>query len=326
MIKFPFTSFQQFNLDWIMQQLHKILDFMPQNGVAGDVLQRTADGAVWQPIPAISLDIHALNPMTDHVAGNDELAIYDNSLQGNYKISVYDLMDLAPVQSVNGMTGDILLDIPAVPVDSVNGQTGDVILSAADVGALPDTTVIPDSTSDLINDSGYVDAAGAAAAAPVQSVNGQTGAVTVQDSDLYFGNSLQTLTVTIDTLLDAGNDCTIADQLARLAVSNDQKTIRLCGMLEITPSTTAGWRTFVLTGATIVDLTDAYVHCDYTCDMYEKKTPADAIFIASSGSYVNYRVMADKTIRLYVYIGSSMISAGNNLLIHFNGIPIQITP
>lgn len=184
MIKFPFTSFQQFNLDWIMQQLRKILDFMPQNGVAGDVLQRTADGAAWQPITAISLDIHALNPMTDHVAGNDELPIYDNSLQGNYKISVYDLMDLAPVQSVNGMTGDILLNIPAVPVDSVNGQTGDVILSAADVGALPDTTVIPDSTSDLINDSGYVNAAGAAAAAPVQSVNGQTGAVVLDADDV----------------------------------------------------------------------------------------------------------------------------------------------
>ena len=60
-------------------------------------------------------------------------------------------------------------------VDSVNGQTGTVVLNASDVGALPDTTPIPDSTSDLINDSGFVDAAGAAAAAPVQMVNGQTG-------------------------------------------------------------------------------------------------------------------------------------------------------
>ena len=32
MIKFPFTSLQQLNLDWIMQQLHKILQFMPLNG------------------------------------------------------------------------------------------------------------------------------------------------------------------------------------------------------------------------------------------------------------------------------------------------------
>lgn len=80
-------------------------------------------------------------------------------------------------------------------VTSVNGQQGAVVLTAADVGALPDsytapvTSVngqtgavslsIPDSTSDLVNDSGFVNAAGAAAAAPVQSVNGQTGAVVI---------------------------------------------------------------------------------------------------------------------------------------------------
>lgn len=41
-------------------------------------------------------------------------------------------------------------------VISVNGQTGTVVLDAADVGALPDTTVIPTKTSDLINDSGFM--------------------------------------------------------------------------------------------------------------------------------------------------------------------------
>lgn len=39
---------------------------------------------------------------------------------------------------------------------SVNGQTGTVVLDAADVGALPDTTIIPTKTSDLTNDSGYM--------------------------------------------------------------------------------------------------------------------------------------------------------------------------
>ncbi len=64
-------------------------------------------------------------------------------------------------------------------VTSVNGQTGTVVLDAEDVGALPDSTVVPSKTSDLTNDSGFVDASGAASAAPVQSVNGQTGAVTI---------------------------------------------------------------------------------------------------------------------------------------------------
>ena len=56
-------------------------------------------------------------------------------------------------------------------VDSVNGQTGTVVLDAQDVGALPDTTVIPTKTSDLTNDSGYLTSA-------VTSFNGNTGAVT----------------------------------------------------------------------------------------------------------------------------------------------------
>lgn len=73
-------------------------------------------------------------------------------------------------------------------VDSVNGQTGVVVLDADDVGALPDSTVIPSKTSDLTNDSGFLTSAvtsfngqsGAVTySAPVTSVNGQTGVVTL---------------------------------------------------------------------------------------------------------------------------------------------------
>ena len=42
------------------------------------------------------------------------------------------------------------------PVQSVNGQTGAVVLDADDVGALPDDTVIPSKTSDITNDSGFI--------------------------------------------------------------------------------------------------------------------------------------------------------------------------
>lgn len=42
---------------------------------------------------------------------------------------------------------------------------------------------IPTKTSALTNDSGFVDTTGAAAAAPVQSVNGQTGDVTVEGAE-----------------------------------------------------------------------------------------------------------------------------------------------
>lgn len=60
-----------------------------------------------------------------------------------------------PVTSVNGQTGDVTIDVGG-NVNSVNGKTGVVVLSAADVGALPNTTVIPDKTSQLDNDSGYI--------------------------------------------------------------------------------------------------------------------------------------------------------------------------
>lgn len=116
-----------------------------------------------------------------------------------------DLGIQAGVTSWNGQTGDVVYTPPTVPVQSVNGQTGDVVLNASNVGALPSNTPIPSKTSDLQNDSGYitgidstdvtsalgytpynatnpsgyVNATQAANAAPVQSVNGQTGAVSL---------------------------------------------------------------------------------------------------------------------------------------------------
>ncbi len=71
------------------------------------------------------------------------------------------------------------------PVTSVNSKTGAVQLNASDVGALPDTTVIPSKTSQLDNDVGYVNAEQAKNAAPVQSVNGQTGVVVIDIPEPY---------------------------------------------------------------------------------------------------------------------------------------------
>lgn len=86
----------------------------------------------------------------------------------------------APVQSVNGATGDVTVNVPtktsdltndsgfltSAPVTSVNGQTGAVTIN------------VPTKTSDLTNDSGYI------TSAPVQSVNGQTGAVNLDATDV----------------------------------------------------------------------------------------------------------------------------------------------
>lgn len=86
------------------------------------------------------------------------------------------------------MTLDMQMVVGGGAVDSVNGMTGDVVLGASDVGALPDTTAIPTKTSDLQNDSGFLSTAvtsfngntGAVTyTAPVSSVNGQTGTVVI---------------------------------------------------------------------------------------------------------------------------------------------------
>lgn len=53
---------------------------------------------------------------------------------------------IAQVEEIIGQAG----------VLSINGMTGDVTLTASDVDALPDTTVIPSKTSQLTNDSNFV--------------------------------------------------------------------------------------------------------------------------------------------------------------------------
>lgn len=105
-------------------------------------------------------------------------------------------------------------------VDSVNGKTGAVVLDAEDVGALSDQTVIPTKTSDLTNDSGFgtyskpsggipkSDLASdvqtslgkadtALQSAPVTSVNGQTGDVTVTDTNTTYTISISGNVITL---------------------------------------------------------------------------------------------------------------------------------
>ena len=236
-IKFPFTSLQQLNLDWIMQQLHKILQLLPLNGVAGDVLQRTADGAAWQPIAAVSLDIHSLDAITPPISSNDEIPVYDNDAQGNYKATVAELMDAAPVQSVNGSTGAV-------------------------------TLAIPTDTSDLTNTAGFVDAAGAAAAAPVQSVNGmtghvivsggggavdsvngQTGTVVLTASDVgalpdTYGISFDDMPVEPDCYRTSTSDVTDIHHWCRVSISDNKKFIRFAGAISFLTGATSGWKYF----------------------------------------------------------------------------------
>lgn len=73
-------------------------------------------------------------------------------------------------------------------VTTFNGQSGAVTYSAPVSSVNGQTGAvslsIPSKTSDLTNDNGFVNASGASAAAPVQSVNGDTGTVVLDADDV----------------------------------------------------------------------------------------------------------------------------------------------
>ena len=182
---FPYSSMQEINLDWILTKVKNLMRFLPDDGSVGQILRRTAHGAEWSNEQGGGGAVTSVNGQTGDVV----LAIPDSTsdlINDSGFVDAAGAAAAAPVQKVNGQTGTVTINKtsvglgnvanvlqysasnpPPYPVTSVNGQTGAVSLS------------IPTDTSDLNNDSGFVDAAGAAAAAPVQSVNGQTGAVTI---------------------------------------------------------------------------------------------------------------------------------------------------
>lgn len=73
--------------------------------------------------------------------------------------------------------------LPASDVSSWAKQSTKPSYTASEVGALPDTTVIPTKVSELTNDSGFI------TSAPVTSVNGNTGAVTINAVPSYSASN-----------------------------------------------------------------------------------------------------------------------------------------
>ena len=101
-----------------------------------------------------------------------------------------------PVTSVNGQTGNVVIPTGG-NVDSVNGKTGVVVLSAADVGALSNTTVIPDKTSQLDNDSGYITDSALTGYAKKTEIPTKTSELT-NDSGYITNTALEPYAKTVD--------------------------------------------------------------------------------------------------------------------------------
>lgn len=167
----------------------------------------TADAVEWKNVLDKPTTIAGYGITDAKIDGN-------NVVLGNKTMTPYSANNppAYPVTSVNGQTGNVVIPTGG-NVDSVNGKTGAVVLNAADVGALPNTTVIPDKTSQLDNDSGYITNAAlapyakttdiptktsqldndshyiTASEAPVQSVNTKTGAVVLTQDDVGDGKT-----------------------------------------------------------------------------------------------------------------------------------------
>ena len=115
-------------------------------------------------------------------------------------------------------------------VDSVNGKTGVVVLDASDVGALPDTTVIPTATSDLVNDSGFItginstDVTTALGYTPVDSADLATVATTGSYNDLSDKPYIP-VGVIVDQVYDQNSQNAQAGIAVAQAISTKQDTI-----------------------------------------------------------------------------------------------------
>ena len=172
---------------------------------AGDVV----NVAYWA---SLSTAVVLSNTSTLAAAGGGESGNYNN-LENKPSINSVTLIG-------NKTPADLGLyganNAPPYPVKSVNAKTGEVVLTASDVNALPDTTVIPTKTSDLTNDSGFL------TSAPVSSVNGKTGAVVLNASDVNALPDTTTYVSTVDG--SSGAVTTNAVKTTEQSLSDAQKT------------------------------------------------------------------------------------------------------
>ena len=172
---------------------------------AGDVV----NVAYWA---SLSTAVVLSNTSTLAAAGGGESGNYNN-LENKPSINSVTLTG-------NKMPADLGLygtnNAPPYPVESVNAKTGKVVLTASDVNALPDTTVIPTKTSDLANDSGFL------TSAPVSSVNGKTGAVILNASDVKALPNTTAYVSSVDG--SSGAVTTNAVKTTKQALSDAQKT------------------------------------------------------------------------------------------------------
>jgi hypothetical protein len=126
-------------------------------------------------------------------ASGDQIAVVDISGTPTTKrVTANNLMTLAPVQSVAGRTGAVTLSDTDISGLGTAATTASTDYATAAQGTLADSATQPgDNISTLTNDSNFIDSSGA----PVQSVAGRTGTVTLSNTDVSGLGTAATLDV-----------------------------------------------------------------------------------------------------------------------------------
>lgn len=91
-IKFPFLTHQQLNLDWILNEIKRVMGFFPEEGDTGTVLMKTEDGTAWEELAAVDININGV-PEDTELSDTDKLIFYDVSASANRKITAPNLLN-----------------------------------------------------------------------------------------------------------------------------------------------------------------------------------------------------------------------------------------
>ena len=231
--EFPYTNFHELNLDWIIQKVKEA--YGPDNPPEGIVLSVNGeDGNVilYQDAIVRFPDVTDGTWNIHRIAGGASSGIQflpnkAQRISGAQRLDMYDAGNPPPypVQSVNGQTGDVTIQIP---VQSVNGQTGVVVIppdfqnnneimeftqesdgnywglsrkvSTGNASIYLDTSnntvkaYIAFNSSDGQTNVTYplLTSADIPSSSGVLSINGKTGAVTLYGSDVYTNANSQT--------------------------------------------------------------------------------------------------------------------------------------
>lgn len=197
--QFPWTNLHELNLDWFLSKFKQFTNNYLETTATVELIPTTEQPEVTVTGGTLDDDTDIVDPFTF----NFKLPINSsgggavNSVNGKVGDVVLDKTDIGlgnvanvaqysasnpppyPVTSVNGMTGDVIVQGGGGGGDvlSVNGKTGAVVLDKTDIGLGNVDNVQQYSAN---NPPPY----------PVTSVNGMTGAVTISTSEQLYMRSV----------------------------------------------------------------------------------------------------------------------------------------